>query len=286
MDELERTLMTLGCDDCQNIPKVPLAGSIITSNNRSFQVMHNGIEVVAGGYHGDWMAQIIRGLRGHHEPQEELLFNTLLRYVRHNSLIVELGSFWAYYTLWYLFEVPGSTGICIEPDPLHISIGRQNADHNKMTDRIKFLESWVDGSACDHVIRQSETGALNRALPSLNMDDIIRIAGGRVIELLHMDVQGAELSFLKSMELAVQSNSIRFVVISTHHQSISGSRDTHESCLKVIRDLGGAVLAEHSITESYSGDGLIVASFFRQDCRLDIPKISRNTASNSLFPEG
>ncbi len=86
--------------------------------------MHDGTKVVAGGYHGDWMADIIRSLNGHHEPQEELLFHHLLRYVRQRSTFVELGAFWAYYTNWYLGAVPFSRAVCIEPDAINMRVGQ------------------------------------------------------------------------------------------------------------------------------------------------------------------
>lgn len=285
MDELERTLMTLSCTDCAGIPKVQNAGSIIYENGQILQIMHDGTRVIAGGYHGDWMAQIIRGLNGHHEPQEELVFHYLLRYIRHNSLIVELGAFWSYYTLWYLNKIPGSRAICVEPDAKHLAVGRLNAGQNNLADRIHFVEAWVGGMASDGVVRESESSKDARNLPLMDMAGISSLCAGRTIEMLHMDVQGAELSFINTIETAVRQKSLRFIVVSTHHRSISGSSETHRDCVKVIRDLGGHVLVEHSVSESYSGDGLIAASFFPQDRVLTLPEISRNRAAASLFPE-
>jgi hypothetical protein len=94
--------MTLaGRADCDPIPKVDGAGEIVDG----VQLMHNGVQVVAGGYYGDWMAEIIRELRGHHEPQEELVIHNILARLgkdTHAPVIVELGAFWAYYALWAL----------------------------------------------------------------------------------------------------------------------------------------------------------------------------------------
>ncbi|RAX41989.1 FkbM family methyltransferase [Rhizobium tropici] len=285
MDTLERTLMTISCRDADRIPKVPDAGRIRQLPGQVVQFMHNGLQVVAGGYHGDWMAHIIRALGGHHEPQEESLFFDLLKYARHNSLFVELGAFWAYYTLWYLKDVPGSRAICIEPDSGNLAIGRKNAALNQMSDRIRFQNAWVGGQSVESQTGYCESTNENVTLPCLNMDDILEMAQGEVIEILHMDVQGAELPFLQSLKIAVSSGRIRFVVVSTHHSSISGSRTTHEDCLHAIKQLGGLVLAEHNVQESFSGDGLIVASFFAQDHKLHFSEISRNEPKNSLFPE-
>lgn len=285
MDNLSRTLMTLKCRDCDAIPKVPSAGRIVHENGQVVQVMHNGLRVIAGGYHGDWMSHIIRGLRGHHEPQEEVVFHTLLNYVRHNSLIVELGCFWAYYTLWYLLEIPGSRAFCVEPDPYNIEIGRKNTLLNGMENRITFIEAWVGSSTTKTMTHATESTQELRTLPCLDMPAVLDLTEGQTIELLHMDIQGAEVNFISSIEKAVQKRAIRFLVVSTHHSPISGRLDTHGECCDMIRSFGGHILVEHDVQESFSGDGLIVASFFTQDRNIPIPPITRNIAKNSLFPK-
>ncbi len=284
MDVLERAVMTVSCRDSDVIPKVADAGKIRDEAGVRVQIMHNGLKVLAGGYHGDWMAQVIRGLRGHHEPQEELVYYHLLRYVRHGSLMVELASFWAYYTLWYLREIPDSTAICVEPDPINLEVGKRNASLNSLAQRIRFMEAWVGGEerASRQAICESTGGP--RDLPSVNMSSLLRITESRAIELLHVDAQGAELPFLRSMDVAVKEQRIRFLVASTHHSLISGSPTTHADCLCEVQRLGGMILAEHTVQESFSGDGLIVASFLSCDRRIRLPEISRNSAVNSMFP--
>jgi len=284
MDSLERTMMTIGCRDSEIIPKVPDAGRIFDTPDGPVQIMHNGLRVVAGGYHGNWMAHVIRALRGHHEPQEELLFDAILRLARHGTVIVELGSFWAYYTLWYLKEIPGSRAICVEPDDLNRRLGMTNARLNGLDRSIMFHNAWVGEAAQS---RTSLAESLNKqvALPSFDMNGIVSLCENSPIELLHMDVQGAELSFIESMGNAVSHGIVRFLVVSTHHSSISGSRTTHRDCLESIIAHGGRILAEHDVQESFSGDGLIVATFLQQDRHVRLPPISRNVAQHSLFPE-
>ena len=98
-----------------------------------------------------------------------------------------------------------------------------------------------------------------------------------------MDVQGAELPFLESMRKAVTERMVRFAVISTHHESITGSATTHEDCVRAIQSLGAKVFVDHDVYESYSGDGLIVASFAPEDRSIMLPAISRNVRERSLF---
>lgn len=285
MDSLGRTLMTIDCSDCDEIRKVPDAGRILSSADGEVQMMHNGLKVVAGGYHGDWMAHVIRALRGHHEPQEEAIFHALLRACRHNSLFVELGAFWAYYSLWYLHEIPGSRSLCIEPDPNNKAVGERNALLNGLQDRMTFLQGFVGGTRHQALQGTVETVSEPVVLPCYDVDAILELGGQHVIEILHADVQGAELPLLVSAKKAIEQKRIRFIVVSTHHSSISGSTTTHEDCMAQILAFGGRILAEHNVQESFSGDGLIVASFFPGDERVTIPHISRNASQLSLFPE-
>ena len=98
-----------------------------------------------------------------------------------------------------------------------------------------------------------------------------------------MDIQGAELPFLKSIDKAVACERLRFIMVSTHHSSISGSSTTHPDCVETLRELGATILVEHDVVESFSGDGLILASTQPEDRDLWFPEISRNRAETSLF---
>jgi hypothetical protein len=267
-----RVRMTLACRDTDSLPKVPEAGAVVEQDGQRVQIMHDGTRVIADGYCGGWMTDAIRGLRGHHEPQEELLFHHILEHVREGSLIVELGAWWAYYTNWYLGAVPGSTALCVEPDAANLEVGRRNLALNGRT--ATFIQALVGGAAAP-----SHDGRLE----CLDMDAVLKRAGNRPIEVLHMDVQGAELPFIRSMGRAVADRLVRFAVVSTHHESISGSVTTHDDCVRAIQSLGAKVFVEHDVYESYSGDGLIVASFAAEDRSIVMPDISRNVRERSLF---
>lgn len=260
----QRVQMTVSCRDADSVPKVPNAGQVVETPNGRVQIMHDGSRVMAGGYHGDWMIEVIRNLQGHHEPQEELLFHHLLGHVRPGTLVVELGCFWAYYTNWYLGAVPGSRAVCIEPDTGNLEVGRRNIRLNGRT--AEFINASV-GEA-------SGLGA--PGLVSLDMDALLDRIGSAPVEVLHMDVQGAELPFIRSMPRAVEAGLVRFVVVSTHEVAISGSATTHEDCIRELEACGGTILGEHDVAASYSGDGLIVACFQSQDRGIRLPKVSRN----------
>lgn len=280
---VDRVKMTISCRDTDAIDKVPDAGSVVDSDEGRVQIMHNGLRVVAGGYHGEWMERIICELRGHHEPQEELVFHALLAYCRPGSLFVELGAFWSYYSLWFLQAIPRSTAICVEPDPKNLEMGRRNAALNGYADRIQFVPGWVGETAASSHEAVAESVGKPVALKRLDMTSIADLAGGRAVEMLHIDAQGAEFGFLRSMATATKTGKVRFLVVSTHHVSISGSPTTHADCMAEIVRQNGKILCEHGVEESFSGDGLIVAVFGPKDCGITLPQISRNTAEFSLF---
>ncbi|MFM8415756.1 MAG: hypothetical protein ACKOCX_13670 [Planctomycetota bacterium] len=260
-----RIAITLACRDSDPIPKVRDAGRIFELDGERVQVMHDGSLVLANGYYGDWMSRIIAGLHGHHEPQEELIFHALLAHVRPGTLFVELGAYWAFYTNWYLGAVPGSRAVCVEPEPRHLETGRRNLALNGR-------EARLIRAAVGEVHRPA---AGDEGLECLDMPALEAQVDHEPIELLHMDVQGAETGFIRSMRRSAAAERVRFLVISTHHESISGSASTHDDCLEELRTQGAVVLAEHSVPESFSGDGLIVASFDARDRWLRTPPMSR-----------
>jgi FkbM family methyltransferase len=279
-----RVAMTIACRDADPIPKVPRAGEVFEHQGRLVQLMHEGTLVEAGGYHGDWMTRIIRGLRGHHEPQEELLFHHLVARCRPATTIVEVGAFWAFYTNWYLGAVTGASALCVEPDANNMACGQRNLALNRRS------ATWIN--ACvgrDHAeavdIRRESDGAAV-SVPCHSLDSLLDLIGRRPVEMLHVDCQGAELPLLESLGRAAQEGLLRFVMMSTHHASISGSPTTHQDCLRQLEHLGATILCEHTVEESFSGDGLIVASFHVADAAIALPAIRRNEPRRSLFPPG
>ena len=65
--------------------------------------------------------------------------------------------------------------------------------------------------------------------------------------------------------------------------SISGDPLTHQRCLHLLRGVGGTIVAEHDVQESYSGDGLIVARFCSEPSGWQPVELSHNRVSTSLF---
>jgi len=279
----ERIAMTVGCDDAQGIPKVAGAGSFVVENETRLQIMHNGLKIVEGCYHGAWMTAIIEILKGHHEPQEERAFHELLAHLKPGATMIELGSFWAYYSMWFAKALPGGRVVMVEPDPGNLEVGRKNFALNDLTG--EFLHGSIGRNFAAPKPFFCESDNQQHPVPQLCVDDILRESRLPRVDLLLADIQGAELEMLRGASESIKSGMLRFIVVSTHHHLIAADPLIHQKCVEFIRTHGGHVLLDHDVTESFSGDGLIVASFDPKDRTLPPIRVSRNWPSNSLFRE-
>lgn len=277
--ERARVELTVSARDTDVIAKVPDAGRIVDGA----QVMHNGVRIVAGCYHGDWMSEIIRRLRGHHEPQEELVFDAIVERLASTNpspVMMELGAFWAYYSLWLLHRIPAGRAFLVEPDPNWLETGRRNFALNAREG--VFLQAAVGRLSTPPMPFVCESDGVSRPIATESLASLLDHFGLERLDIVLADVQGAELPLLEGAREVLADGRVRFLVVSTHHHLISGDPLTHQRCLELVRSLGGHVLAEHTVAESFSGDGLIAASFDLRDRDMEIA-VSRARAGSSLF---
>jgi len=241
--------LTSSCRCCDTIPKHLLAGTI--DYDRKIQYMHNGIQIKLHGYYDASITRIITNLSGHHEPQEELLFHHLLPSLPDGSLIMELGSYWAYYSLWFLHSVPRSLAVCVEPIPSNLEVGVTNADLNKLRSRSTFINGFIQTSLSetplfidwDHTQYKSEPFHVDTWISQTES----------VPTLLHIDVQGAELSALKTAHLSLSQAKIKYLMVSTHGSWL------HLDVVRLLKMYNYSILAEFSPLQSFSDDGLVYA---------------------------
>ena len=276
-----RIAMTTSCRDCAHLPKVAGAGTVVEENSQRVQIMHNGVRVIAGGYDGDWMMEIIKRLKGHHEPQEELVFHQILETLPEQATMIELGGYWSYYTLWFLHSAPQHRrAIVIEPDPRFLDVGRMNAALNGR--EIDFIQACVGEVPADQIEFPSQSSG-PVLIPQVTIASLMASRNIPCLDILHCDTQGAEMAVIKSCATLFQENRIRFGIFSTHDKQFTDDPLTHQRCLAMIKAHGGQILAEHEVHESFSGDGLIVAYFGSTPLDWMAPNISYNRYSNCLF---
>ena len=241
--------------------------------------MHNGVVVARDCYCGPWMTKLIGDLKGHHEPQEEKAFDAVLSSLSEASTMVELGSYWSYYSLWFLQKFPEARTIMVEPDPNFLEIGKFNFFLNDR--RGTFVHAALSDKPSEGQPFICESDGVERVVPFVSGDSLVEEFELEKIDILLADIQGAELRMLDGLRRTVEQGRLSYLFLSTHDASISGDFLIHEKCLAWIKERGGRIIVEHSVEESFSGDGLIVASFASSP-QLSI-SISHNRAFNSLF---
>ena len=281
--EQRRIEQTVACRDTDAIVKVANAGTIEERDGTRVQVMHNGVVVEEGGYYGAWMSEIIRRLRGHHEPQEEVAFHAIVERLVADTprpVMLELGSFWGYYSLWLKRAIPGAETYLVEPDPLNLAVGRRNFALNAETGH--FVQAAVGAEHGVIAPFACESDGTVRDVERVTVDGLIEREALERIDLLLCDVQGAEFDAIEGAAHALTAGRIRFLCVSTHHHSISGDPLIHRRCLELLLWRGAHVIAEHTARESCSGDGLIVASMDPRDADMEVA-VSHVRARDSLF---
>jgi FkbM family methyltransferase len=173
----------------------------------------------------------------------------------------------------------------VEPDPHNLEAGRHNFSANGFFDRATFVQVSLGRQKHPPTPFSCESDGATRLVAMESVDGLLRDQRIDRVEILLADIQGAELDMLYGAERSIAEGRLRFVVVSTHHHAISGDPLTHQQCRAFIRERGGHILAEHSVAESFSGDGLIVASFDPEDRALPMIPLSRNEPARSLFRE-
>lgn len=212
------------------IPRVPRAGHV----DRGWVTLHNGLEVLLNGYYGSF-TQILIMNKGVHEPSEERMFAEVLTHIRPGGVMIELGSYWAFYTMWFRQVVPEAHNYCIEPNYLNLQVGIRNCQHNHLDASVDFTQAVVDHQ-------------------HLHVSDFANQKKITQIDLLHSDIQGAELEMLTDMIPLLDQKKIHYLFISTHSDQL------HADCLRLLQQHQYRIIAQADYEhETFCFDGIIVA---------------------------
>ncbi len=215
-----------------------------------YQIMHNGLKVVRGAYHGDWMANIIEKHDGHHEPEEEEIFGNILATLPPNPVMIECGSFWAYYSMWFKQVHPDGVSIMVEPLLNHLEIGKNHFSINKLEGN--FEHGAIGARTLDvHSFRDHNN--VDHSIPCWSIDGLASTYKLTQVDILHADIQGGEEDMLRGASTLFSKGAVKNVVLSTHGVEI------HERCLTVLEKSGFEIRLSTPRPTPPSRDGLIVA---------------------------
>jgi FkbM family methyltransferase len=239
-----------GPNDCAEIPKIAGAGKCFSDREGFYQLMHNGIKIRLRSYYDDLNKTIIEKLHGHHEPQEELVFYRVLQQLPESPVMIEVGSYWGYYSLWFKKEKPAGSVYLIEPLDGHLEAGKGNFKANHM--KGEFFKAYVGSTSMPaHTVKME--GEIVKDVEKITIDDFMERHGIPYIDLLHADVQGAEFDLVKGAERALGAGKLSYIFISTHGAKV------HNDCMGLLARYNFQIIATHTRAESFTTDGLIVA---------------------------
>ncbi len=232
----KRVTHVLSSSDNDAIPRVADAGAIKGGR----QVMHNGLRIYLGSYYGPEYSKMLLQSKGVHEPQEERVFQEVLKTIPKGGVMIEMGAFWSFYSMWFQKEVANAVNYMIEPDAFNLGQGKRNFRLNKM--KGKFIQAFIG--------KKSETSQLGN---TICINDLVETEKIPFVHMLHSDIQGFEYDMLEGADKIFQEKKVGYVFISTH------SNEIHYKCLDFLVQRGFVILASADIDESFSEDGLIAA---------------------------
>jgi hypothetical protein len=225
----------MSSSDLQYIPTVEQAGVM----DKGQQTMHNGLKIYNGSYYGPEYAQMLQTTKGIHEPQEERVFQEALKTMKPNATMIEMGSFWSFYSMWFQQKVTGAINYMIEPDAFNMGQGIRNFKLNGF--KGDFTQAFIGSKSTEG------------KPPTICIDDFVRSKNISFVDMLHSDIQGFEYEMLQGSVKTFDENKIGYVFISTHNDEV------HQQCLAFLNERNFIILAEADMQATFSEDGLIAA---------------------------
>lgn len=217
------------------IPRIAEAGEI----KEDYQIMHNGLKIIKDSYYGRGITQMLLQNKGVHEPQEEKVFQEVLKIMPKNAVMIELGSYWAFYSMWFLHSCKEGEAYLFEPDQQHLAYGRKNFKINHLQGN--FTQAFIGKK-----YQATEP-------PTYSIDHIFLEKELKFIDILHCDIQGHELAMLEGAQQVLSTKNIGYLFISTHSEQL------HHDCLNLLAKHQYELVCECNLKQTYAVDGLIVA---------------------------
>ena len=230
----ERIDLAVGCPDTNKINC--LSGTAKLEGD--YFLMHNGIKILPLSYYGYPMLQLLHENKGIHEPQEEYVFQEVLKSMRPGATMIELGAYWSFYSMWFHKEVEGAKNYMIEP--WEIEHGIKNFEINDL--KGEFFQFYIS----------KEPGVHHDGSNIISVDSFVADQKIEFVDILHSDIQGNELLMLEGAKELLSSRKVGYVFVSTH------SNDLHKDCAAVLDGHGFVQLCSADLDETYSYDGLLV----------------------------
>jgi hypothetical protein len=197
-------------------------------------IMYNGLKVTPNSYY-DNFSDILLLNGGVHEPQEEYVFNEIISNLNlETPIMVELGAYWAFYSMSFLQKNKNGVSFLVEPDSDFIKIGKNHFDINGMTGN--FIQDFV-------------------GINNFTIDSFVKHNSLLKINIVHCDIQGHEHEMLLGSLESIKNKIIDYFFISTHSQSL------HNICSDFLNSNGYQIIGSADFdNQTFCHDGVLIAT--------------------------
>ena len=245
------------------------------SNKKKLRLFH-GIKLFQGGERSG--SHPGSGKASQHEG-EYRFFQAALSYVKNkdNPIMIEVGSHWALWSLCFRYKFPKGKNILIELNKETLMLGLKNFELNNFSQTFYWGGVFLNSSAKFNKRKNMPNHHMGPALafpfvgsvlggprqwfgPELNLLNIWKQEDLKMVDLLHMDIQGSELSVIRQLEKSTLINKVDVMVIATHSDFI------HGEIKNILRRNGFEVKHEKEFNGDQT-DGFLIGS----------KKINKNT---------
>ncbi|CAN5774443.1 hypothetical protein BH11VER1_BH11VER1_10880 [soil metagenome] len=205
------------------------------------QVMHNGIKVAVDSYYGEGGTRMLKANKGCHEPQEEVVFDDVIRSLPNGATMIELGAYWSFYSIWFCKVIPNAKTFLVEPEANNLAVGQRNFELNG--NHGNFTQAYI-GELNSTESSGSRTITLESFFAEKELDHA---------HVVHADIQGYELMMLEGAKRLLEERRIDYLFISTH------SMDLHQQCKDALAEHGYLIATSIDLKETFSYDGILLA---------------------------
>ncbi|MEM8523601.1 MAG: FkbM family methyltransferase [Bacteroidota bacterium] len=223
--------------DNEDIPRSKNAGKLLNGK----LIMHNDLKIDPLSYYSFPVLKMLIKNKGVHEPQEEKIFQEVLRSLPQTSTpktMLELGAYWSFYSMWFKQIFPNAKAYMAEPNRENLLYGKANFKINK------FEGTFIHTKIGKEIVPQRNMTTVDAICTRNNI---------QFLDILHSDIQGFELDMLHGSHRMLSEKKVGYVFISTH------SDELHYSCREVLQEKYGYLqVASADLKESYSWDGILV----------------------------
>jgi FkbM family methyltransferase len=159
-------------------------------------------------------------------------------------VILDCGANIGIATLFFKSLFPAATILCFEPDPASFKLLKKNVCRNALKNVTLYnLALWDTNSQVQFFTDSANPGSLHMSTNAHRLDGVgISVPGRRLsdfitgaVDLLKLDVEGAEMRVLEELACSGKIDSIRQMVVEYHHK-IPGEASAMSHFLRILEE--------------------------------------------------